>query len=272
MSSRTYVYISYSKRDAPFVRRLVADLQRAGIPVWLDDAEIPAGSNWSRELASGITKAAVMLYISSIHCTTSALSEDLRTARESKKPIVTILADEAGERTLPVFLRVSRCADFRKNYSTGLSETIAALKVYVRSGSPVEPKPQKSKGYVFISYAHEDEQFVAEVREFLKGRGYSYWDYDKSNRNYQEHIPRELEGVIKDASVSLCVLSEAWRKSDWTLKEYLFCKAVETPVFLLRAEVISPTLAIEGIPFIDFVSDRARGFERLDRELRLKSL
>jgi len=51
-----------------------------------------------------------------------------------------------------------------------------------------------------------------------------------------------------------------------------FSDEVGTPVFLLRAKKIGPTLAIAGAPFIDFLDNRMRGFERLDKELRRKGL
>ena len=78
-------------------------------------------------------------------------------------------------------------------------------------------------------------------------------------------------GVIKEAAATLSVLSEAWKRSQWALKEYFFSEETGTPVFLLKAKTLGPTLAIAGMPYIDFTSDD-RGFEKLHRELRRKRL
>jgi hypothetical protein len=58
----------------------------------------------------------------------------------------------------------------------------------------------------------------------------------------------------------------------WAPREYFFSQEVGTPVFLLRAKPIAPTLAIAGYPYIDFIADLARGYEKLERELKRKEL
>lgn len=103
-------------------------------------------------------------------------------------------------------------------------------------------------------------------------RGYAYWDYEKSDREYHTQLYLELEEAIARAKAVLCVLSPAWRSSAWTVKEYLYAQEVGTPTFLLRARMIPPTLVLAGIQFIDFVADRPKGYERLQRELTRKNL
>jgi hypothetical protein len=78
--------------------------------------------------------------------------------------------------------------------------------------------------------------------------------------------------VIKDAAATLSVLSEDWKRSTWAVKEYFFSDEVGTPVFLLKAKAIGPTLAITGIPYIDFTQSIKAGFEKLDLELNKKGL
>ena len=72
--------------------------------------------------------------------------------------------------------------------------------------------------------------------------------------------------------MQVSVLSPAWKKSKWTLKEYSFAEEIGVPVFLLKAKIMGPALAIAGIPFIDFVEDEHKGFQKLDRELTRKGL
>lgn len=82
----------------------------------------------------------------------------------------------------------------------------------------------------------------------------------------------ELEGVIIDAAATLSVLSEDWKRSRWTVREYFFSEEVKTPVFLLKAKEMSPTLAIAGLTFIDFTKSNEDGYKKLDRELKRKGI
>jgi hypothetical protein len=43
----TKVFISYSRKDIEFARKLAASLSEAGINVWIDVEDVPPGTNWS---------------------------------------------------------------------------------------------------------------------------------------------------------------------------------------------------------------------------------
>ena len=130
----------------------------------------------------------------------------------------------------------------------------------------------KTKGYLFLSYAEEDGDFLEELRNFLKKHKYAYWDYEESDRDYNAQLFLEIEGVIRDAAATLSILSPAWKKSQWTVKEYLFSEEVDTPVFLLKTKELGPTLVIAGMPYISFLKDRKCGFTKLAKELHRKGL
>lgn len=269
-----YVFVSYSRHDGAFVDRLSADLQRAGIQLWRDIEQIAAGSRWEQAIVEGLTNATALLFVSSRHSTKSAWMqrELLYFVEKKEQRIIPLIVDDAGADELPLILRPHQWVDFRVDYDVGFRALLSALKGVVSRGSPVEPKPRQSRGYVFISYAEEDSDFVGDLRLFLRERGYAYWDYDESDRDYHSQFFRELESVIADAAATLSILSESWKGSQWTIREYFFSQEVGTPVFLLRAKELGPTLAIAGVPYIDFVKDRQRGFEKLDRELKRKNL
>ena len=114
--------------------------------------------------------------------------------------------------------------------------------------------------------------FAFSLKGFLKEHGYAYWDYEESDRDYNSQLFLELEGVIIEASATLSILSEAWKHSEWAVKEFFFSQEVETPVFLLKAKELGPTLAIAGMTYIDFTKDSVFGFRKLDKELKRKKL
>jgi hypothetical protein len=109
---------------------------------------------------------------------------------------------------------------------------------------------------------------VTELKRHLKGRGYSYWDFQESIRNYQVDYTLELEGVIVNAEATLSVISPDWKKSPTALQELHFSKEVKKPVFLLRLKDPGPTFTLAGMTFIDFTGQRKDGFTRLDGEMK----
>jgi len=136
------------------------------------------------------------------------------------------------------------------------------------SQEPVsEPSTPPAKGYVFLRYAEEGADFLAKLRALFGERGYAYWEFESSDRDYQKRIDLELEGVISSAVATVSVLSEAWKASTWSLRELFFSQEIGKPVFLLKAKPISPTLAIAGFPYIDFTKDNLEAFSRLAKEL-----
>jgi hypothetical protein len=136
----------------------------------------------------------------------------------------------------------------------------------------VLPEVQKSKGYVFISYADEDYEFIVQLRNFLKGKGYAFWDFQESERDYHSLAFLELETAIREAVGFLGVISPDWKRSKWTPKELLFSEEVGTPIFLLKVRPTEATLLIAGMSYIDFTRDCDDAFGKLDRQLKRKGL
>lgn len=268
-----YVFIRYSKHDREFVTQLSDDLESAGIDVWRGVEEIAPGQNWGEAIQQAIVNADAVLYISSKSTMNSKLLvNDLELAVENEVPILPIVLDFMGFKHMPKLLYGITWLDFRKGYEQTLQDLIQRIPESAHTDIPIEPKAAQSKGYVFISYAEEDTDFVVYLREFLRENGYGYWDYQDSDRDYHTQLFLELEDVIREASATLSILSPAWKASPWTPKEFLFSQDVETPVFLLRAKEMEPTLLTAGVAYIDFVDNKAHGFDKLELELRRKGL
>ena len=69
--------------------------------------------------------------------------------------------------------------DFRRDYNAAVRSLLSALPRTVREVRPVKAKPARAKGYVFLSYAEEDTQFIEGVRRFVEGRGYDCKSYEE---------------------------------------------------------------------------------------------
>ena len=270
-----HVFISYSRKDAEFVDRLANDLRNAGVNVWRDIDDIAPGEDWAGNIKDAVTKANVFLYVASkdsIH--SQWMNREVAIALQMGITVIPVIIDDDGAGNLPTDLRRIQWLDFRKNYNAALSELIKALPKLSKSEDVKEAQngSPKSKGYVFISFAEEDSDFVKELRNALSDRGYGYWDYQNSDRDYHTLLFLELESIIKEASATLSVLSPDWKKSQWAAKEYLFSQDVGTPVFLLMYRDMGPTLVTAGQPYIDFTKSKEDGFAKLDRELKRKGL
>ena len=70
------VFISYSRKDEKFARRLATSLSRLSFDVWIDVEDIPAGMKWSTAIQQGLKTSEVMIVIISPDSMASNNAED----------------------------------------------------------------------------------------------------------------------------------------------------------------------------------------------------
>ena len=211
------VFVSYARQDSPFVDRLDADLRAAGMETWIDRMGIEAGFEWVSQIQEAITNASAVLYIASPEADASEwVARELNLAVSLGRKILPLVFRTPSTRLL---FRQYVWIDFRQSYRVGLERLIEALQQVVVPGNPLPLAKAKSKGYVFISYAEQDSEFVSSLRGFLKDRGYAYWDYQESDRDYHKQFSLELEEIIQGAAATLSILSPNWKLSKWAPKE-----------------------------------------------------
>jgi TIR domain len=109
-------------------------------------------------------------------------------------------------------------------------QSTSAISEVLGPGQSTQP----AKGYVFLSYVEEDADFLAKLRGFFGERGYAYWEFESSDRDYQKRIDLELEGVISSAVATVSVLSEAWKASTWSCVNCFSRKRSESPSFFSK--------------------------------------
>lgn len=86
------VFISYSRRDGEFAKRLNNALQKDGYDVWIDWEDIPKATNWLNEIYSGIETASAFILIVSEHSLKSEVCNDeIAHARKFNKRIIPII-------------------------------------------------------------------------------------------------------------------------------------------------------------------------------------
>ena len=141
------VFVSYDREDTvkAFVRKLKRDLEGAHLSVWLDEEDLPAGTEkqvLAIEIALRDCKALVVVvtkkYISSSFC-----KSELYVACEKKKPVFPVIREESwdvlqqsvfkeecSEGVKYMKTATSNCVSFlpRDDYGAALQKLIAGLK------------------------------------------------------------------------------------------------------------------------------------------------
>jgi hypothetical protein len=267
MPSKNIIFISYSRKDERFVTKLKLDLNNYGITTWIDLEQIKPGSMWQEEIKNGIQKSGIIIVVLSKNYFSSSWGS-IEIALSFNKTILPIKIDDELSINIPPPIKNLQWIDFFEQYNIGLDKLINAIPNNYKSKNPVKANKSRTQGYVFLSFCDEDRSFIIKLRNFLKSQQFAYWDYEEGERNYLTQFFLELEAVIDDSEAVLSIISPDWKRSKWAVREFVYSEDIGKPVFLLRAKETKPILAISGTPYIDFVINENRGFEKLERELR----
>lgn len=94
-------FISYSRKDLEFVRRLFDGLQRIGHDTWIDWEGIPYSGDWWTEIQDGIISANNFIFVLSPNSLSSRVCNlELAFAIENGKRILPILYQPIDEKTI----------------------------------------------------------------------------------------------------------------------------------------------------------------------------
>ena len=95
---RVRVFISYSRRDKEFVRKLHDGLVANGFETWVDWEGIPLGTDWWQEIVEGIQGCDNFLFVISPESVSSKVcADEIQVAIESSKRLVpVVIREETG--------------------------------------------------------------------------------------------------------------------------------------------------------------------------------
>jgi hypothetical protein len=128
------VFLSHSSPDKPFARFLARDLQRYGVRVWIDEAEIKVGESLIDKISEGIEETEHLLVVLSAASVDSGwVRREVNVAltREINGRRVQVLPCLLSDCKVPSFLLDKKYADFRTpdRYYAARSELFAALGI-----------------------------------------------------------------------------------------------------------------------------------------------
>lgn len=138
--TQTTVFISYSRKDGAFAKRLVSDLRTTGINVWLDhDRLTPGTADWEREIRRAITASTGVILLASEDATASEyVRDELAIARDNNITVYPLwVRGTTWSSCIPLGWGRVQYVDARgAKYASGLRHIVAQL---TKAGSDSDP-------------------------------------------------------------------------------------------------------------------------------------
>jgi len=180
-----HVFLCYARKDEDFVLKLAANLKERGVPVWLDQWDIPPSADWDLTIDDALYDCARFLIVLSPAARASReVRGELRTALDENKPIVPVLYQKCR---IPRQLRLIQHVDFTSSGpddETLLRQVLRAVGVSIPETSEVsetsEVLPSPPARLPF-----EPEMILIPAGEFLMGS-----DPNVDKRAYDDEQPQ----------------------------------------------------------------------------------
>ena len=123
------LFLSYSRRDKPFVERLFNGLSDRGKDVWADFDDIPGAAAWRGELHLGITESDAFVFVISPHSVTSDYCrQEVDQAAALNKRMVPVLFEQVPAAELPAPAAAHQWISFvDRDFEQALAELVGVI-------------------------------------------------------------------------------------------------------------------------------------------------
>ncbi len=134
------IFVSYTRDDEIFVKRLVEDLSQSGANVWLDIRNARPGRHWTRSIEQALSESSMMIVVlSPAALETAHVAVEWQAYLEAYRPVVPAMIRRCDP---PGPLRTRRPVDFTRdaNYHRAFHELSTRLIEYgtrIRRSDPV---------------------------------------------------------------------------------------------------------------------------------------
>ncbi len=130
MDKKARVFVSHSSKDKPFVRKLVAALEKHHLNVWFDEAEIKVGDSIVTRISEGLDSAYLIVVLSKASVESPWVREEMNAALmdqiSGKGGVVLPVLIEPCD--IPPLLRSRLYADFTGDFDLGLKKLLAVFE------------------------------------------------------------------------------------------------------------------------------------------------
>ena len=124
------VFISYSRKDIDFAKRLTGELQKSELDFWIDWEGIPPTVDWWGEIEKGIEESDAFLFLISPNSAKSKICEqEIDVAVKNGKRLIPLVVRDIKDEETPTQLRHLNWIFFRKDddFDTSLKKLMSAL-------------------------------------------------------------------------------------------------------------------------------------------------
>jgi hypothetical protein len=133
------IFISYSRVDTEFVTRLINDLSRQGLNIWMDQRNIGAGQRWDSIIQDALESCDIfMIVLSKYSVESENVLDELSFAINGNKRIIPILLENCE---IPYRLARIQFVNFANDYQTGFHHLISEIT----QQSPQRPITRKKR-------------------------------------------------------------------------------------------------------------------------------
>jgi hypothetical protein len=119
------IFLSYARADSEIALKLTRDLKAAGVPIWLDQLDIPPGERWDRAVEAALESSKCLLVILSPNSVSSEnVMDEASYAMDEKKEVVPVIIQQCKR---PLRMRRLQFIDFTGDYNTSLKRLLGVL-------------------------------------------------------------------------------------------------------------------------------------------------
>lgn len=142
------IFISYSRKDINFVRKLAGDLEKAGYDVWWDLTDLRGGDDWPRVIPAAIESSQYVIVVLSPNSAISDwVEKEYTQALSLHKKIIPIMLARTN---IPFALNTINYIDFTgEDYAASLNSLLTTVG---HTGEPIVPAatlPMLLRKYAF---------------------------------------------------------------------------------------------------------------------------
>lgn len=193
-------FVSHTHRDEALIRRLCDELTAHGLTLWVDHADIMAGSSWMGEIDRALEAASAMLLCVGPHDVSKRMYDEYEAYRQSDRRdrVIPVLLPGAPDiQQLRLSVRRHHCIDLRDQgaWATGLEALVAAVRGDAerhRFEREREALRRARKAYVErVLDLHAHRRPLRDVLYSLGGTGA---DLTMSSVEHPVHIALDLRG------------------------------------------------------------------------------
>jgi len=126
------IFLSYSRQDIAFARRLHAGFREAGLETWVDWQDIPPSTEWLEEIYEAIERSDVFIFIISSDSVDSEMcSKEVAHAIQNNKRLIPVVLDDIPARSVTPELAALNWIFFRESdkFETSLQDVLEAIEV-----------------------------------------------------------------------------------------------------------------------------------------------